>query len=1751
MSYTLRGRVIDAGGQGVGDCRIVAHFLQRAESGRRVGGAIPPDADGDLLSTDDGTRPVDRRATATALMEMIDVPGQAAAETSANGRFALTFPPASSIVGDIAVTVSSSAGTSLATERYDTSIDTEITITVVPPPPVGVPVAAEPPKTSRRIVGLVVDVDGRRTAANLQVILYGAEGDDAQPVGVTNTDSRGNFTADWPNRVFESATARVATVEELVPIPLDAGRLPTPMLLVVDLPEPSTTDKSECVCADGSVPRTPDSTELATSSDYSVDLGVGGCIRFNVPNRSIEEFDFYSVVRTTEPAIRGVTLGGTASPTPAHNSRRRGALNRIRQLLRSGYPADPYEIEEILANAGFDIEAVREMAGGEISGDTIGTLIRSGELSDVDPVDLPRQAGRATLDAINPVDWDNTPTFYEAATIAHGHLLHFKQVWYADGYSLGDLLYSLPLAPGQKKLIAVVDWERRERATRDDETVASESVLARLSRDRDLSEVVSGALSESIRGGSRSTTAGIGAGAGGAGNGSYYGMNFGALMGVSGGYGEGNSAAWQESAKTIGTSSLQSLRDLTLQSASAVRGQRTSVITTATQGETVRATTEVVANHNHCHAMTMQYFEVLRHLKIVQDVVDVQECLFVPLPMTPFDLPKVLRWRQSIDSYLLRPELHPALDSTRRVQTNWADSQTPAGRYADELVTAIRGELTLTLLVPLPTIPVVPPTVTDPAKIAEIMAPTSGWFGAALAVATGGISLLVGGIAQQTAAGVGAMTETIGKLPTELERYERFQHDVMPGLAAGFVDGLELSAQVGSMMVKLSGADFTLVSDYRPGTPMLVSVRGIVTNPVVRSLIDNLVISSKNGLPDGCRAIVNSAAMRYRTSSFEHTLVFDDRVNDDIDLPTVNTTKFPPVQSPIPGRGVLLYAPTDQWEQLNPRAEDRRLAAELLEHLDANLEHYHHAIWWTMDPNRRYMLLDGYVAPRAAGRSVASVVDNNLLGIVGNALVLPVARGNHLDPGFVPEVDGEPLDLLAHYAPSTPIPPTRVSLPTRGVFAEAVMGECNACEQIDDTRLWRWDVATVDEPTAIEALSTNTRRSEPLDTKPTALPTPIVSIQNAPVVPDPAGVGAIAGVLGQPFADAMGLAGTQANAAAAYQQALSTAAQFGKEASTLAQQAAMLNSLDKSMDAIDKAEKAKQITPEDARSLRMSALQKAVGDGAAKGLRSAETTEKLQTIKGAVGDAGITTADAREFSRRVIGELSGEGTATGDAVARLLEQVDPEMLQSVERSEGGETTSVQLAADRTAPTDISGLSGLGTASSDGTTATRTLIDRAKSAFDAVITGIANLTDNPGTEINDAIKQALLDAAVDAADRATDNLPLVKAFKIAVKLELAFVDGVGAAVQTRGDALRRSYRRGETAGMGSDGYTSDEDYAATRDLRAWQANNVAELNRVLLAGVDAMVELAIKLGADWVASTAADALGDMAKKLITGWAQSSAGGALLKEAIEAVGAGIPGARANVEREAFNTVLRWLIRQLDDPSLRTRLAPLAKLGTNKPLEKELLAAVASMLVDPYIKAAKKEVKDRLIASGHELLVGVKGAGVIVRAGTGPSVAGDATSVTLPAEVLASLEAGVAVETSSIDSVEFEKIRQLGAAWKAARVVAVASGRASQRRLVAMERDADYETYVDAWIVYAGRIDAMLRSLFEVARTMVTGSLAMDHLTLPRLNRLNPRVWEGVEIYSDGPGQPAKFRVVRTGQASPWPSGDPPTDPTEVWA
>lgn len=66
----------------------------------------------------------------------------------------------------------------------------------------------------------------------------------------------------------------------------------------------------------------------------------------------------------------------------------------------------------------------------------------------------------------------------------------------------------------------------------------------------------------------------------------------------------------------------------------------------------------------------------------------------------------------------------------------------------------------------------------------------------------------------------------------------------MPAIAAGFVDQLELWLLTGKDEVRVCGADFTLVSDYQPGVPLLVSMRGTLAGQIKRGDVHQLIIAA-------------------------------------------------------------------------------------------------------------------------------------------------------------------------------------------------------------------------------------------------------------------------------------------------------------------------------------------------------------------------------------------------------------------------------------------------------------------------------------------------------------------------------------------------------------------------------------------------------------------------------------------------------------------------------------------------------------------------------------------------------------------------------------------------------------------------------------------------------------------------------------------------------------------------------------------
>lgn len=1167
----------------------------------------------------------------------VTVPRAITADASPDGLAVLTLPELSAIQGPVNFIVRAPDGEVLArAERAKSDLRETLPLPVAPR---GLPTTqrADDPAFNRptKLRGRVIDRAGRVQIADKQVIVWTAtvvDPDDAdfRAAIAATTDANGYFSGPYPLGTFTSAHATVALdPTQAVTIHLNEdGTLPTDVILVVDAPrraaEPTEDD---CDCSTDVTPRNPDAGDLVNGV-FSSDIGQGRCVDFTRPDRTLQEFSYSYVVRTTEPSIKGLTLSEPtrvppkvlgeiiklsnltlAAKTERTTPAGREANNAV--ALRMTEAAGPaVAMDELELHADLWRKAVGN--ADRVSPESILDVARASKYLDIArAVDksLAVVPDRSRLSCRNPVDWDADPTIYQACTVAHGHILHFKQEWIADGYSMGRLLYSLPLAPGQKKQIAVLDWERRESAIRQEALEETESLQATLSRDRDIGEMVSSVLSESSRGGSSASTSAVG---GGIGVGAILGP-VGGLLGIGGGSSNANSTAWQNSSRSVAADSLQTLRDRTSQAAASMRAQRSTVIQTVTQGERVAVTTESVANYNHCHAMTVEYFEVLRHLIVRQRIVDVQECLFVPLQMSRFDRAKALRWRNTLKPVMPDRALKAGFDALERIDANYEGSDMPTGAYADEKLEYLEGELTLRFQLARPR---------DDDQD-DFNAANWVWMGLLLPM-------------------LNAHELYKNFLKGQALKDRIFLEQVGPRIARAFVDLLRVSWVDNNDVEHPLPIDTTLLSNFTNDTGLAVSLRlaGAVP-PVARKDIKFIKLSELafpgvfffNVLPAGSRVIVDAGEMSYRTKFSSGYLFRSGRIANDL----------------TGSDSVRVYTPLSLQELRKPREEDKELARRLLDHLNENIERYHHALWWRMSPDRRYMLLDGFEAPNSAGRSVASVVDNTLIGIVGNSLVMPVSRGYHLDPTFNQDVE-QPIELLEHYQPNTPIEPVRVAIPTRGVYAEAVMGACNSCETKEEQRFWRWEESPIpDNPPAILPVSTETRQTPTPNLTAKDFPAPIIAMQAAPAAPDPTGLTGALTLLGQSglFKDITGLEGNQKNAAAALQSALDTAQFFGGKAADLALQANMSKDIDKTTRAIQSAKDNGLITEAQAQELTQGALNAMIGGGpkpeAQKLTSVPEVKQAIQRATGPGGEINVSRAGGGDREDLAL-KMPAEGT---------------------------------------------------------------------------------------------------------------------------------------------------------------------------------------------------------------------------------------------------------------------------------------------------------------------------------------------------------------------------------------------------------------------------------------------------------------------------------------------------------------------------
>jgi hypothetical protein len=1104
--------------------------------------------------------------------------------------------------------------------------------------PVEITAANEPQPIggNKKLSGKVVELSGMCSLKALTIVVQAKKAGDTiwKIVGSATTDSSGNFSLPYPYGIYEAAQALVSLMPDNpadINVYSDAAHIAINetisddflylLLKDVDCNAENEGEKEEdCDCKDiKKSNRLPDQEELIKSDSYTQDIG-GACVNLSIPNRTLSEYAQVAIVRTSDPDVANYIL----------------------------------------------------------SKDSTGNFMLEGGLTKI---------VRKPIDLGNPVNWQDAPddhanlSIYQAVTVATGHILHYKIITKADGYSMGELMYSLPLAPGQKKEIVIFEQTHSLMGSETQRLSQSESLAASLINERGITDTITGNLAESTRGTSSATTAGVSAGHGAAGI--IYGIA--GTFGIAGGVAKSNSTASQNSSRSLSEYFHEQMKNAINQNAQSYREMNASVITTVQEGQTYGVTSEVVANHNHCHSLTMMYFEVLRHYAIYQELSYVEECLFVPLLMTDFTRENIFKWRDVLASNLLpmpsetylQPftlvrsgRQHPllkAFDAIERIKTNYENVDFPDGAYDDELITFITGEIYIQTSLPRPK------SKYDRIKSWPLEKKTTwSWPGALIGGILGGpLGFIVGGYLNSDGS---VKTEAHPILddyisvdanfasvpPAQCIRIKKIDYNffeeggfdkaqwtayarllgkttdaqMFDWLSYYFKDRLisewdsiyynDIAPLVFEKIYKnislgnFSAIDFSAETKYKGGNiQMRINLRGNGSNKRRKEITElQVAFANAAGLTNDLVTLTTkNVTIRYSTSHYNGVL-FSGYVGDDL------------------VDGSTLYTPENANEKRNPKKEDAYMAKKLIEHLNSNLEHYNKTLWRNLDRDRRYMLLDGFnietyndFGQPVGFRSLASVVKNELIGISGNSLIMPVAPGYKIDRTFVvaQPIEGstEELNLFEHYKPLTPIPPYRISIPSKGVFAEAVQGACDACEKVKDNTSQDWDKFKTDEPTQINPVTVPVPTVTDWKAAFKDFATPIVNIQNAPAAPAPGvGLAGVSDLLGKSdvFKDITGLDQNQKNAMQTYLSNQENAKAFAEMAKEIYMMGQNTENSDKITDSIRNSP---ELTKEEKAQLLKDHFGQMVDGGQSK---KAEQ-ETAQNAKPSLTDAAVKAID--------------------------------------------------------------------------------------------------------------------------------------------------------------------------------------------------------------------------------------------------------------------------------------------------------------------------------------------------------------------------------------------------------------------------------------------------------------------------------------------------------------------------------------------
>ncbi|MBS0296996.1 MAG: hypothetical protein JSR45_11845 [Proteobacteria bacterium] len=243
--------------------------------------------------------------------------------------------------------------------------------------------------------------------------------------------------------------------------------------------------------------------------------------------------------------------------------------------------------------------------------------------------------------------------------IDEGDLTCFEIKWSRLGYTFGDLLYSLPLAPCESVSLAISHWEQDQSARAEQTSTTQQAQTSSYASRSAIAETMN-ALSNQLHVGVAASS-GSSSGGGGSGSGVIYGM----LL-------KATSAFQTTSGATIGASydrskfSSNATRDISntvQQAAEAWRRDHQVVVMEQKETEDQQTSSRTVCNNNHCHVLNIFYHEVLCNHRVTTRLAGHREVYLIPYALMTFDRDSAACLLPKFSPFLLDPSLLTCSDA--------------------------------------------------------------------------------------------------------------------------------------------------------------------------------------------------------------------------------------------------------------------------------------------------------------------------------------------------------------------------------------------------------------------------------------------------------------------------------------------------------------------------------------------------------------------------------------------------------------------------------------------------------------------------------------------------------------------------------------------------------------------------------------------------------------------------------------------------------------------------------------------------------------------------------------------------------------------------------------------------------------------------------------------------------------------------------------------------------------------------------